>query len=107
MGMALFVPGLLVHSLTRGTDMAEPTEIRPVTTTEDDTIRKSLSDLQAGLTALWSSADAIYCNHDIANMDSDHVLGISYLMKQEAYRMMEAFEPVKKALEVHHDRNQH
>ena len=78
--------------------MAEPTEIRPVTTTEDDTIRKSLSDLQAGLTALWSSADAIYCNHDIADMDSNHVLGIAYLMKQETLRLMDAFETVKKEI---------
>ena len=78
--------------------MTEPTKIRPDVTTEDDTIRESLSDLQAGLTALWSSADAIYCNHDMANMDSNQVLGVAYLMKQEAWRLIEAFETVKEEL---------
>ena len=78
--------------------MAEPTKIRPEATTEDDVIRNSVNNLQAGLTALWSSADAIYCNHDIANMDSNQVLGIAYLMKQETWRLMEALEIVGKEL---------
>ncbi len=34
---------------------------------------------------------------------SDHVSGIVYLMKQEAYRMEDALEAVQKALEVRHD----
>ena len=80
--------------------MTEPTKIRPDVTTEDEAIRKSVKELDYGLIALWSSADAIYCNHDTTgNMGSDHVLGISYLMKQEAWRLMEAFETVKKELE--------
>ncbi len=78
--------------------MTEPTKIRPEAPTEDEAIRKSVKELDYGLIALWSSADAIYCNHDIANMDSNHVLGIAYLMKQESLRLMEAFETVDREL---------
>ncbi len=78
--------------------MTGPTNIRPEVTTENGVVRESLGDHQAGLTALWASADAIYCNHDIANMDSEQVLAISYLMKQEAWRLIGAFETVKTEL---------
>ena len=69
-----------------------------MTPLEDDAIREAVRELSKGLFALRESADAIYCNHEIANMHNDHVSGIVYLMKQEADRLMGEFHTVEKAL---------
>ena len=65
---------------------------------DDDQVQKSVSNLQQGLCSLRASAQAIYDNHEIANMDSEQVHGIARLMSREAYRLMVEFETVEKAV---------